>query len=173
MQGLEDPQLIFQVIPEGLSGRKFAPPSAGMRVQYLPRRGRFNVASSFVSGTSASGDSGNSSSGHMLPLKLRHLLKPAQPDCPGELPARIPAKVPQLYMHRCQRVRALAALSRLSVCNTPHSTQLIYLASVKISAFTDSSPCTREALHAGPSYQCPVLLVLLYATAAVHEVAVR
>ena len=74
MQGLEDPQLIFQVIPDGLSGRKFAPPSAGMRVHYLPRRGRFNVASSFVSGTSASGDSGNSSSGHMLPLKLRHLL---------------------------------------------------------------------------------------------------
>ena len=74
VQGLEDPQLIFQVVPEGLSGRKFAPPSAGMRVHYLPRRGRFNVASSFVSGTSASGDSGNSSSGHMLPLKLRHLL---------------------------------------------------------------------------------------------------
>lgn len=74
MQGLEDPQLIFQVVPEGLSERKFAPPTEGMRVQYLPRRGRFNVASSFISGTSASGDSGNSGSGHMLPLKLRHLL---------------------------------------------------------------------------------------------------
>lgn len=74
MQGLEDPQLIFQAVPEGLSGRRFPPPSTGMRVHYLPRRARFNVTSSFASGTSASGDSGNSGSGRMLPLRLSHLL---------------------------------------------------------------------------------------------------
>ena len=74
LQGLEDPQLIFQAVPEALSGRRFAPPSTGMRVHFLPRRARFAVTSSFVSGTSGSGDSGNSGSGRMLPLKLRHLL---------------------------------------------------------------------------------------------------
>ena len=111
MQGLEDPQLIFQVVPEGLSGRKFAPPSAGMRVQYLPRRGRFNVASSFVSGTSASGDSGNSSSGHMLPLKLRHLLNlPSQTALVSSLQA-----IQRCHLsHTCTTVSALAALSSLS-----------------------------------------------------------
>ena len=74
MQGLEDPQLIFQAVPGGLSGRRFAPPSTGMRVHFLPRRARFNVTSSFASVTSGSGDSGGSSSGRILPLKLRHLL---------------------------------------------------------------------------------------------------
>lgn len=74
LQGLEDPQLIFQAVPEALAGRRFAPPSTGMRVHYLPRRARFAVTSSFASGTSGSGDSGNSGSGRMLPLKLRHLL---------------------------------------------------------------------------------------------------
>ncbi len=74
MQGLEDPQLIFQAVPEGLSGRRFAPPTTGMRVHFLPRRARFAMTSSFASGTSGSGDSGNSGSERMLPLKLRHLL---------------------------------------------------------------------------------------------------
>ena len=74
MQGLEDPQLIFQAVPAGLAGRRFAAPSAGMRVHYVPRRARFNVAGSFASVTSGSGDSGGSSSGRMLPLKLRQLL---------------------------------------------------------------------------------------------------
>ena len=74
LQGLEDPQLIFQAVPEALSGRRFAPPSTGMRVHFLPRRARFAVTSSFASGTSGSGDSGHSGSGRMLPLKLRHLL---------------------------------------------------------------------------------------------------
>ena len=45
-----------------------------MRVHFLPRRARFNVASSFASATSGSGDSGGSGSGRMMPLKLRHLL---------------------------------------------------------------------------------------------------
>ena len=74
MQGLEDPQLIFQAVPAGLAGRRFAAPSTGMRVHFLPRRARFNVTSSFASATSGSGDSGGSGSGRMMPLKLRHLL---------------------------------------------------------------------------------------------------
>lgn len=74
MQGLDDPKLIFQAVPAGLAGRRFAPPSAAMRVSYLPRnRMRFSVTSSFVSGTSGSGDSGHSSS-LLFPTKLSHLL---------------------------------------------------------------------------------------------------
>ena len=115
VQGLEDPQLIFQVVPEGLSGRKFASPSAGMRVHYLPRRGRFNVASSFVSGTSASGDSGNSSSGHMLPLKLRHLLNlPSQTALVSHLQA-----AQQCHLS-CTTVSGMRAIALSAIC--PFST---------------------------------------------------
>ena len=103
MQGLEDPQLIFQVVPEGLSGRKFAPPSAGMRVQYLPRRGRFNVASSFVSGTSALGRLGQLLQRPHAAAEAAPPPQPAQPDRPGELPASNSAMPPQPYMHHCQR----------------------------------------------------------------------
>ena len=94
VQGLEDPQLIFQAVPAELSGRRFASPSTGMRVHFLPRRARFNVASSFASATSGSGDSGGSGNGRMMPLKLRHLLNlPSQtgmvslmssPHCPTQ-----------------------------------------------------------------------------------------
>lgn len=45
LQGLEDPKLILQAVPPGLGGRRFPPPSAEMRVSFIPRRSRFSVTS--------------------------------------------------------------------------------------------------------------------------------
>ncbi len=56
-QGLDDPKLIFQAASPALAGRRFAPPSAAIRVAHLPRKLRFGV--SFSSG--ASGSSGTRS----------------------------------------------------------------------------------------------------------------
>ncbi|CAL8470951.1 g10493 [Coccomyxa elongata] len=75
LKGMDDAKLIFQAVTAELAGRKFAPPSAAMRVSYIPRnRMRFSVTSSFVSGTSGSGDSGHSS-GLLFPANIGHLLR--------------------------------------------------------------------------------------------------
>lgn len=75
MQGMDDAKLIYQAVPAGLAGRRFAPPAAAMCVAYILRnRMRFSVTSSFVSGTSGSGDSGHSS-GLLFPAKIGHLLR--------------------------------------------------------------------------------------------------
>ncbi|EIE20201.1 hypothetical protein COCSUDRAFT_67530 [Coccomyxa subellipsoidea C-169] len=95
--GMDDAKLIFQAAPAGLSGRNFAPPSAAMRVSYIPRnRMRFSVTSSFVSGTSGSGDSGHSS-GLLFPTKIGHMLR---------LPARSSS-------HSCKVKRAAKSQSAL------------------------------------------------------------
>lgn len=72
---MDDAKLIFQAVPAALAGRNFAPPSAAMRVSYIPRnRMRFSVTLSFVSGTSGSGDSGYSS-GLLFPTAIGHMLR--------------------------------------------------------------------------------------------------